>query len=271
MKMKNSKIKNYFDVIRFVSVVLCLCTVFALNSFYANAEQGSSVFVEMSFPQESYTLSVGDAVYAAVHYTVTPEDAEVTEPVYSSPNNVVAAIDQNGMITANTPGTVKISASITVNGTKYYCDTEVTVKERYKAIISLSTIAGTTEGLAFGFTPGMNVDATVKDIAASQDISEDLVTVFKETGAMASGRERICTGMIISINGMDYSAVMYGDLNCDSMINEKDTQVLLDFITGKIDLKGARLFAADVLHTGSITVESALEIQRYVFGYIPEL
>ncbi|MBQ3870601.1 MAG: dockerin type I repeat-containing protein, partial [Clostridia bacterium] len=80
------------------------------------------------------------------------------------------------------------------------------------------------------------------------------------------GNSSVATGLVFSVSGVEYTAIIYGDCNGDGMINAKDTQAVADYITGKITLDRAFLIAAGVTDGGNVTIENALVIQRHVYG-----
>ena len=72
----------------------------------------------------------------------------------------------------------------------------------------------------------------------------------------------------MSVESVDYMVVIYGDCSGDGVINNRDVQAILDYLTGKSNLiaeNRANFLSADFLENG-VTIESALYLQRYIYG-----
>ena len=132
--------------------------------------------------------------------------------------------------------------------------------------LRFATINETGEKIIAGFKLGSTVTEIVTDICTSEEIEREEVVVRNADGTEAAANASVATGMIFSVSGVEYTAIIYGDVNGDGMINANDTQALADYITGKITLDRAFLIAADLRGDGDITIENALMIQRHVYG-----
>ena len=79
----------------------------------------------------------------------------------------------------------------------------------------------------------------------------------------------MATGMNLSIDGIVYMVVIYGDTDGNGIINSRDTKAILDYLTGAsrlLDTNRANFLAAEVLGTTGVTIENALFLQRYIYG-----
>ena len=134
--------------------------------------------------------------------------------------------------------------------------------------VKLRTIAGTGEKIATGINPGVTVGEIVDDITVSESLEPGKVTVTTSAGATAVSSERMKTGMTLNVDGTPYMVVIYGDCNGDGVINSRDVQTILDYLTAKSNLLAdnrANFLSADFLNNG-VDLESALYLQRYYYG-----
>lgn len=86
-----------------------------------------------SLSRETLEMSEGQEVRLTVN--PTPEDAEFTVKKWSSDNEMVAAVAENGTVTANSVGTAVISAEIEGNGKTIVAKCNVTVKSILDATV----------------------------------------------------------------------------------------------------------------------------------------
>ena len=132
---------------------------------------------------ESATLRKGDTL--ALHATVTPADADDTTVTWSSANPSIAFVDNTGVVTARTSGTVKITAATAVESVK--AEIEITVIE---TTIALSGDASVKIGGQIQLT------ATVQNAIGqvAWDSSNKSVATVDATGkvsALAEGKTTI--------------------------------------------------------------------------------
>ena len=186
---------------------------------------------------------------------VSPEGAELPPLSFNSDNEGVATVDDSGVITAVDVGVAVITAS-SESGLTCQCTVRVTTSD-----ISLSTNTSTGEKLATGFTLGMTGAEAVTEIALIFGVSESEVTLV---GMKAS--DSVKTGAAVNVGGTEYTIIIYGDVNCDGLINTADVQTVADYLVSSVSFSAAQLYAADVTGDGRVTIENALIIQRHIYG-----
>lgn len=213
------------------------------------------------FTTEEYALGIGKSVTLEV--VVSPDGAELPELTYSSSAPGTVSVDKNGKATALKSGKATITASNDDGSLTCTCLIIAT-----SSGIQLEVLANTGEKIACGFSIGMTVGDVIAEIAAMSDVEESKVTVTTTEGVAAGTGVSIATGMVIGIDGADYTVILFGDVSGDGKINSEDTKAVADYVTGKNEtLSASQRLAADVLHEGDVTIENALVIQRHIYGY----
>ena len=107
-----------------------------------------------------------------------------------------------------------------------------------------------------------NSPVTVNDIKSEFENLE-LVngTAVTDTNAIVK------TGDTFTANGVEYTVVVYGDVNKDGKISTKDAALIQNIVVGKVkDVDAIQLEAADVNNNGKITTKDALALQKYIVG-----
>ena len=172
----------------------------------------------------------------------------------------VISVTKSGIIAAYKNGTATITAS-TLDGS-LSCECTVAV---VTSVVKLSTISTTGEKIATGFTPGDKAADMIADISSSYGVDAANISIKDAAGNDAG---QMATGQTLTVDGIEYVVVIYGDTNGDGVIKSNDVQVILDYVTGashSLDDNRACFLAADVLKTGSVTIESALFLQRSIY------
>ena len=107
-----------------------------------------------------------------------------------------------------------------------------------------------------------NTPVTVNDIK-SEFANLELVNGTAVTDVNAI----VKTGDTFTANGIEYTVVVYGDVNKDGKISTKDAAAIQNVVVGKAtDVDGVQLEAADVNNNGKITTKDALALQKYIVG-----
>ena len=213
----------------------------------------------IAFEYETYRIHVGDSVQLVVK--PIPEEVELPALSFYTSDDEKAEVSPEGVVTAVKNGRVTITA-VTTEG-EFICTCTVIISS---SDLRFTVINETGEKIIAGFRLGSAVTDIVTDICTSEEIEREEVVVKNADGTEAAANASVATGMIFSVSGVEYTAIIYGDVNGDGMINANDTQTIADYITGKITLDRAFLIAADLRGDGNITIENALMIQRHVYG-----
>ncbi|MDE6048619.1 MAG: Ig-like domain-containing protein, partial [Paramuribaculum sp.] len=128
---------------------------------------------------DTLTVEVGDTY--ALTYTILPEDAKNKTVTWSSSDETVATVDENGLVTALLPGTATITAT-TINEVTAVC--EVTVVIRPTEIV-IEQEAELTQGeslqLTAVFTPE---ETTERELTWSS--SDETIATVDENGLVSA-------------------------------------------------------------------------------------
>lgn len=97
-----------------------------LNYYMHENKSDKKLVTEIKINQENATLKVGDTLNLSV--TVLPEDADNKDVKWTSSNEKIATVDDNGKVTAISGGTAIITAKAT-DGSEAYGTCEIVVDE----------------------------------------------------------------------------------------------------------------------------------------------
>lgn len=106
-----------------------------------------------------------------------------------------------------------------------------------------------------------NTPVTVNDIKAEFEELE-LVNGIAVTDMNA----KIKTGDTFTVKGIEYTAIIYGDVNKDGKISTIDASAVQKDVVGKQKLDSVQAEAGDVNNNGKITTMDALALQKYIVG-----
>ena len=107
-----------------------------------------------------------------------------------------------------------------------------------------------------------NTPLTVSDI---QGEFTDLELV--NGTAVTDVNATIKTGDTFTANGIEYTVVIYGDVNKDGKVSTKDASLVQKIVVGKAEgIDSIQMEAADVNNNGKVTTKDALALQKYIVG-----
>ncbi len=218
------------------------------------------VLTGIAFEQEVYRLHPGETVQAVVK--PIPEDAELPKVAFFISDDIIAVVSSDGLVTAEENGKTVLTATTSDGAFICYCTIIVSSSD-----LSFITLPETGEKIVEGFKLGTTVKQAKADICTSEGLTADRVTIYNADRTEAADNISVSTGMIFVVDSVEYTAIIYGDVNGDGIINSGDTQTVSDYVTGKITLGRPFMLAADLKGDGSITIQNALMIQRHIYGY----
>ena len=204
------------------------------------------------------TLAQNDNI--ALSATVLPNNATYPEVTWSSDNESVATVDQNGRVTAKSPGTATITA--TADGVSDTC--KVTVVPA--GIQSSKYIIDKPDGLMKGVAGGTTVSALKSHLGNDGG----LIKVYSADGQEISDGV-VGTGMTVqySVNGVlkdSLDIVVTGDISGDGKTSVADyTQLRVD-ILGLKHLSGLYAAAGDVNNDGKRDISDYTLIRLDILG-----
>ena len=105
------------------------------------------------------------------------------------------------------------------------------------------------------YLKGFNVGSSINDLKA------------KELSVNYSSENIIATGTKVTFSdGASYTAVIYGDLTGDGLINSADLLRLRQHLLGTKELDDAYLKAADLTGDGTVNSADLLKLRQYLLG-----
>ena len=105
------------------------------------------------------------------------------------------------------------------------------------------------------YLKGFNIGASISDLKA------------KELSVTYSTDKIIATGTKITFNdGKSYTAIVYGDLTGDGLVNSADLLRLRQYLLATKDLSGAYKEAADLTGDNQINSADLLKLRQYLLG-----
>lgn len=131
---------------------------------------------------ESAFLHIGDKKQLTA--TILPADASNQKVVWSSSDDTIASVDQEGLVTALKVGKVQITATAEEGALKAVCEVEVAMLHVESVTLdqtSVTLLAGETQQLTATISP---TDATNKNIAWSS--SDSAVASVDQTGLVTA-------------------------------------------------------------------------------------
>ena len=136
----------------------------------------------------------------------------------------------------------------------------------------LSSINATIRnGYVMGFTKANGSQYTITEILNM--LQDKLQITFKTSTGTTLGGGPLRNGCILSIkntatgSNIDYTVIVFGDVNGDGNISNVDLQAVKNHIAGST-LEGIPLLAADVNHDGKINNDDVNTIDNHIKGKI---
>ncbi len=221
---------------------------------------------EIVWDQKEIYMQVGDTLQ--IHATVKPEDANDKTISYSSQNQEIATIQEQGIITAKQEGETILIATANENpNIQAKCQLKVVRKIEDSEIHFDSSL--TVNNLEIS---GLDVNQnTVADM--KQKITTNLeIEIVNYQNQILQDQDIVGTGSKIGIkeNGSllrQYQILLYGDANGDGKINSIDLLVLQRHILEIEEMDGIFKKATNIHKNGKKPSSvDLLLIQRHILG-----
>ena len=120
----------------------------------------------------------------------------------------------------------------------------------------------------FGITVGTNVSEFIGNIAAYNNSVNVSIT---DSNNNSKTNSSFATGDKITVTGNDgtktYTALIYGDVNGDGLIDKNDLLYVQSATFGYVNLNGVKSAAGDINKDGKVDKNDLLYVQSHVFGY----
>ncbi|MBR6133235.1 MAG: Ig-like domain-containing protein [Bacilli bacterium] len=213
---------------------------------------------ELTFRSDIVSVGVGKSV--ELTYDYVNNSSETFNISYSSGNNSIATIDENGIITGVRRGNTYVEVKITVNSTVFTYPINVEVSD-------------------FGFV-GYETSGTYLIIPVNLDRNTFETNIICNDGCEYSYQNvssYIGTGTKLTITKhgesfKSYTIIAMGDLNGDGQVLLNDvTKLYRHFMGRSIINDEIYLKAGDVKRDGTILLNDVTKLYRYFMGRIPNL
>lgn len=222
-------------------------------------------YATVKFSINDKSVDVGGIV--KLFATVTPENLDDVSLFWYSEDESIATVDENGYVTAVSPGQTKIIAYVNTTGESAECNFIVNGDKSKNLVINrLAKFGYDSEG----YIRGINENDTAKYVASYFD-NETGVYVYSKDNQLLNNDNIVTTGstvkLIIDDNEIDSKTiVMTGDINCDGHIGNADIIMLKQWLEKTIDLSYAQQLACDVNGDGNVDNKDVTIISRYLVG-----
>ncbi len=202
-----------------------------------------------------------------INAEVLPEDADNKNIEYKSENELIAKVNNTGIITGISEGTTRVIVSAEDGKISKNIEVEVTRKLQEGEIVfdpNLQVSGNEITGLE---NKNNTVDSLLNKIQTNYTVE-----VYNKNGEKISGSSLVGTGSTIKIldnNVMvtEYTLIMYGDTNGDGKINSIDLLVLQRHILEIEKLENEYVKAGNVRKNGkNPSSVDCLLIQRHILG-----
>ena len=212
--------------------------------------------------KENATIFTGTVMQLIAN--VLPEDTSENEVSWSSENEEIASVDEDGKVTGNKAGNTKIIAS--VGNIKTECSITV-IEKQDDWILEFSDDLSVT-GDEISSLPWENV--AVENIRSY--IETNLEISFENSnGKILEDDENIGTGSSLILKDTQgnevfrYNFILYGDVNGDGLINSLDVLVIQKYILETKDIQGLFLKAGNISKNGlGPSALDVLKIQKHI-------
>ena len=231
-----------------------------------------SEYARVSLNKSKYTATQGTSFRLTAEVTGNLENPTL---IWSSSDENVAIVDDDGTVTTTGKGTADITVQI--ENSIEYAVCKLTVLPDPNAELMLRSNSYLTMD-DYGFIRGFTVYTdeelnhfapTVAEVK-SEFANSDLVFVSAD-GTMLTDDDHIGTGTVIRLMDGDQeldsvTVIISGDLDGNGYITTHDASLILQAVVQKIVLTDLQIAAADVNGSGSVNNPDASMILRYLVG-----
>ena len=201
--------------------------------------------------------------------TVSPENAEDVELIWSSSDDGIAEVDEDGIVTATGKGTVTITVTVSTTGESASCVFTV-LGDYNKSIVfgSNSFLGFDSEGYIRMSRPDKN---TISELLYQFDNDAESLSFTAPNGSALKSDDLVGTGTVVKFapdgDELDSATfVMVGDINGDGYIGNADVSMLSQWLVQTKELTYEQQLAGDVNGDGFVDNKDAAVIQRYLVG-----
>ncbi len=213
------------------------------------------------------TLNPGTC-YPTIKITeITPSVHSDYEIQWSSDNEAVATVDENGMITAVDEGTAIITATLPYTGAFAELTVRVTPNDELTLVLSDDAVIG------------MDSERNIREVTAGRNTVAEILGQFENEGLVVenkdgeklSATDLVTTGCTVCLYNdtvlLDSAkTVVTGDFNCDGVFDNKDIVMANQFVIEQREAGDYQMLAIDVNGDGAVNNRDCAVLLRLSAG-----
>ena len=230
-----------------------------------------SEYAEVSIGRSrAVTISAGssfDITGNRIAVTVTPEEYSSYDKVWSSDNEDVATVDEDGVITGVKAGSTVIRVTLPYTGASAELKVNVTNDLDSTLVLKATATAGfDSERNLRNVKAGTNTAAEIKDMFENEGL-----VILDTAGKEVSDTAKVGTNFTVCLyNGEELAdsakVAVIGDFNGDGQVNNKDTGLLNQLSVQKREADKIQMIAMDINGDGDVNNRDCAALLRYIAG-----
>lgn len=214
---------------------------------------------------EQINMIVGKT--AQINATATPSSLSNKQLTYTSSDEDIATVNENGLVTGVAVGTATITVKSSFNNSEKQVTIRVNDAEKYTVEVNTQN-----RNLSNNVISKIEEKTLVTNILSDMTISENLeIAVLNHKNENMSVNDYITTGSKIVIKDSttkdtitEFYIVVTGDVNRDGKISPSDYVLIKNHIMDKSKITGIQLDAADVKKDGNISPADYVLIKNHI-------
>ncbi len=240
----------------------CITEDTVITAKYILAEEYVSIKLSRSRP---LNISRGNSV--DLKYTLSSDIGAGYEVLWKSDDPIVASVDENGKVTAVSPGQTQITVEIPYTGSSSSVTVNVTDSSDYSVVlVSGSSMKIDVNRYLRGLPLTENTVANV-----GKEFENENLSYINIQGETISENDLIGTGTIIRLMDGEsvldeVTAIMTGDFDGNGKIQTKDVSMISQHVLSLRDASEIQTIAVDANGDGTVNVRDCAMISRYLAG-----
>ncbi len=201
--------------------------------------------------------------------TVTPADKSDLEVIWISEDDTIASVTEDGTVTANKPGTVKIYAVTEDDSAQSYCEVNVIRSSNFSLCLKETAKIGLDSA---GNLRGAPVEGNTVSYIASQFANNASALRFVSAdGEILTDTDRVGTGATVSLMDGEkvldtWTVIHTGDIDGNGLVDNRDVAHMSRFVASLETFDTNMQIAADVNADGKLNNRDASFLSRYLVG-----
>lgn len=202
----------------------------------------------------------------SLHITINPEKFANEDIQWSSSDPNIATVDEDGTVTAVSPGTVIVTVKILKNRETASCVVRVN-EDVSNYILFKSSSSLNCDSL--GYVRRVSFNSSVKNVA--NEFKNENLKFYNINGNEIQNDDIVGTGTRIKLIDGDYildtkTVVVTGDMTGDGILNNRDVAMVNRYLVGKVNPEECCKVALDLNGDGYINNKDAAMAARYLVG-----